>query len=126
MQLERMPAGCLWLRRQRVIAALAELAGAGCGGRVESNSLRSLIKPAGQLGKQIGGASGWRAAAGSGGISVRSTEGGGKIGGVALQLASSAAQAVSISLRSEAGKVFGINSLLSEFVSAGLLGSLLF
>lgn len=57
---------------------------------------------------------------------MRSTEGGGEIGGVALQLASTATQAVSISLGSQAGKEFSIEGLLSEFVGAGLVGALLF
>lgn len=90
---------------------------------MEDNSRRSIVQPAEHEREQIGGGAGCRAAAGSGGISCLMTEGGGKVLGVAPQLASSAAQAISISLGSQAGVVSGIEGLLSDLVAAGPVGA---
>lgn len=106
--------------------ALAELAGAaGCVCEL-SNSCRSRINPAEHEGAHTDGGAGCRAATGSGsGFSGSMIEGGGEVLGVALQLASSSAQAISISLGSQAGEVFGILGLLSDVIGPHLVGGLL-
>ncbi len=64
---------------------------------MSSNSVRSIIKPALHVGEQIDGGVGWRATAGSGGITGGGTTSGGDGGDTLAQPASSVSSAGSIS-----------------------------
>lgn len=104
--------------------ALAELAGSPRRIGDGSNCSRSIVKPSEQDWTHTGGGAGCLAAFGSGGISRSITKGGGKVGGVALQLARASAQTISGSFSSHAGKVFGIDGLLLDMGCFSLGGGL--
>lgn len=82
---------------QGIVAAFA--GGAGGPGSVSESSkaCRSFVKPALHVGEQIDGGVGWRATAGSGGITGGGTTSGGEGGDTLAQPASSVSSAGSIS-----------------------------
>lgn len=93
------------------------------GGFSESRKLsRSRVNPAGQVGKQIEGRSGWRASAASGGIAGGFTGSGDKGAELVAQLASSTVSTASV-IRSASGAGLGfLDCIVLLLLAAGFLG----
>ncbi len=80
-----------------------------------SNSVRSLVKPALHVGKQIAGGAGCRAWGGSGGIAGACTTGGGNGGETVAQPLASISSGNSIS----AGAIEGVRGFIGDLLQRG-------